>query len=106
AVAEAFDWHEGLSRRLRDAPGFYAVIMASMAIGLSLVSIGVSPIRALYLSAIFNGLTAPPLIVLVMILARSREVLGPHRSRWPSLLATGTAAVAMTVFPVAALLRA
>ena len=34
AVAEAFHWNKGLSRRLRDAPGFYAVIVASMAIGL------------------------------------------------------------------------
>jgi Mn2+/Fe2+ NRAMP family transporter len=106
AVAEALDWHEGLSRRLRDAPGFYAVIVASMAVGLSLVAIGVNPIRALYIAAIFNGVTAPPLIVLVMVLARSSGVLGRYRSGWPSLLATAVAAIAMTVFPVAALVRA
>lgn len=58
AVAEAFHWREGLSQRLKDAPGFYGVIVASMVIGLALVGIGVNPIRALYLSAIFNGITA------------------------------------------------
>jgi Mn2+/Fe2+ NRAMP family transporter len=105
AVAEALDWNEGLSRRLRDAPGFYSVIIASMAIGLALVGVGVNPIRALYLAAIFNGLTAPPLILLIVILARSRGVLGNFRSGWPSVLATTVAGLAMTAFPVAALLK-
>jgi Mn2+/Fe2+ NRAMP family transporter len=104
AVAEAFHWHEGLSRRFKEARGFYTVILASMAIGLALVGIGVNPIRALYLSAIFNGLTAPPLIVLIVILARSSDVLGTFRSGRASLVATGVAGIAMTVFPIAALL--
>jgi len=105
AVAEAFHWHEGLSRRLRDAPGFYAVIVGSMAIGLALVGFGVNPIRALYLAAIFNGVTAPPLIVLIVILTRSRQVLGEFRSGWASLIATSVAGIAMTIFPVVALLK-
>ena len=105
AVAEAFHWHEGLSRRLREAPGFYAVIVASMAIGLALVGFGVNPIRALYLSAVFNGLTAPPLILLIIILARSNKVLGEFRSGWVSVLATSVAGIAMTVFPLVALLK-
>ncbi len=106
AIAEAFDWHEGLSRRLKEAPGFYAVIVASMMIGLALVAIGLDPIRALYLAAIFNGVTAPPLILLILILARSQGVLGEFRSGWFSLVATSLAGVAMTVFPLAALLLA
>ena len=106
AVAEAFDWHEGLSRRLREAPGFYAVIIASMVIGLALVGFGVDPIRALYLSAIFNGLTAPPLILLIIILARSKTVLGEFRSGWASLLVTSVAGVAMAAFPIVALIKA
>lgn len=106
AVAEALHWHEGLSRRLKDAPGFYGVIIASMAIGLAIVGIGVNPIRALYLAAIFNGLTAPPLILLIIILARSRGVLGAFRSGPASLIATSIAGVAMTAFPLIALLKA
>lgn len=105
AVAEAFHWHEGLSRKFRDAPGFYAIIVASMVIGLALVGIGVNPIRALYLAAIFNGITAPPLILLIIILARSKDVLGQFRSGWASLLATAIAGLAMTAFPIAALLK-
>jgi NRAMP (natural resistance-associated macrophage protein)-like metal ion transporter len=106
AVAEALHWHEGLSRRLKDAPGFYTVIIASMAIGLALVGIGVNPIRALYLAAIFNGLTAPPLILLIIILTRSRAVLGKFRSGPASLIATSIAGIAMTAFPLIALLKA
>lgn len=105
AVAEAFHWHEGLSRKLRDAPGFYAIIVASMAVGLALVGIGVNPIRALYLAAIFNGITAPPLILLIIILARSKGVLGEFRSGRVSVLAASVAGLAMTAFPVVALLK-
>jgi Mn2+/Fe2+ NRAMP family transporter len=105
AVAEAFHWNEGLSLRLRKAPGFYAVIVGSMSIGLALVGLGVNPIRALYLAAIFNGLTAPPLILLIVVLARSRSVLGPHRSGWASVLATSVAGVVMAAFPILAVLR-
>lgn len=103
AVAEAFHWHEGLSRRLTDAPGFYAVIVGSMAIGLGFVGFGLDPIRALYIAAIFNGLTAPPLILLIVILARSQRILGPHRSGFASLIATSLAGIAMIVFPLSAL---
>jgi NRAMP (natural resistance-associated macrophage protein)-like metal ion transporter len=104
AVAEAFHWDEGLSRKLKEAPGFYAVIVGSMALGLALLAFGVDPIRALYFAAICNGLTAPPLILLILILCRSQPVLGEFRSRWPSVAATAVAGIAMTVFPVAALL--
>ena len=105
AVAEAFHWNEGLSRRMKDAPGFYGVIIGSMAVGLALVGFGVNPIRALYLSAIFNGLTAPPLILLIIILARSRSVIGEFRSGRLSIVATSLAGIAMTIFPIAALIK-
>jgi Mn2+/Fe2+ NRAMP family transporter len=105
AVAEAFHWNEGLSRRLRKAPGFYAVIVGSMSIGIALVGIGVNPIRALYLAAIFNGLTAPPLILLIVLLARSQGVLGPFRSGWASMVATSVAGIVMAAFPILAVLR-
>lgn len=103
AVAEAFQWHEGLNKKLRDAPGFYAVIVGSMAIGLGMVAFGIDPIHALYFAAIFNGITAPPLILLIVLLARSQGVLGEFRSGWKSLLATGAAGIAMTAFPILAI---
>jgi NRAMP (natural resistance-associated macrophage protein)-like metal ion transporter len=71
ALSEAFGWREGLGRSLRQAPGFYAVIAGAMVVGLVLNFVGINPIRALFLSALLNGLAAPPLILLMLILSRS-----------------------------------
>ncbi|HET7308919.1 MAG TPA: divalent metal cation transporter, partial [Actinomycetota bacterium] len=71
ALAETFGWREGLGRKPKEAPGFYGVLGAAIAIGLGLNFVGIDPIRALYVSAILNGLAAPPLILLMLILSRS-----------------------------------
>ena len=80
AVSEAFGWREGLGKKLSQAKAFYLVIVISMVGGLLMNLFGLNAVRALYLSAILNGLAAPPLIVLVWLLARSQDVLGEHRS--------------------------
>ncbi|MEY2434345.1 MAG: hypothetical protein QOC92_4070 [Acidimicrobiaceae bacterium] len=99
ALAEAFHWREGLSHSLRQAPGFYAVIVAAMTVGIALNFIGINPIRALVLSAILNGVAAPPILVLMLLLARS-PCVGEHRAGWLSTCLVGAAAVLMTVLPV------
>jgi Mn2+/Fe2+ NRAMP family transporter len=71
ALAETFGWREGLGRSLRQAPGFYGVIAGAIGVGLLLNFVGIDPIRALFLSAILNGLAAPPLIFLMLRLSRS-----------------------------------
>ena len=80
AVSEAFGWREGLGKKLSQAKAFYLVIVVSMVGGLLMNLFGLNAVRDLYLSAILNGLAAPPLIILVWLLARSEEVLGDHRS--------------------------
>ena len=55
ALAETFGWRGGLGRKLKEAPGFYGVLGAAIAIGLGLNFVGIDPIRALYVSAILNG---------------------------------------------------
>jgi Mn2+/Fe2+ NRAMP family transporter len=74
ALAEAFGWKEGLGRRPSEAPRFYGVIAASMVIGVTLNFVGINPIRALYASAVLNGLAAPPLISMMLILSNSAAV--------------------------------
>ena len=74
AVSEAFGWKEGLGRKPREAPGFYGVIGVALLVGLTLNFVGFHPIQALYLSAILNGLAAPPLILLMLILSNSAAV--------------------------------
>jgi NRAMP (natural resistance-associated macrophage protein)-like metal ion transporter len=105
ALAETFGWREGLSKKFRRAPGFYLAIAAATLIGLALNFTGINPIRALFFAAILNGLAAPPLILLMMILGNSKKLLGNRRSRWLSNTLVGTALVLMTGLPIAYILR-
>ena len=98
ALAETFGWREGLGRKLKEAPGFYGVLAAAIVVGLALNFVGIDPIRALYVSAIMNGLAAPPLILLMLILSRSRE--SELRSGW---LSTGLLGVALLVMSASAI---
>jgi NRAMP (natural resistance-associated macrophage protein)-like metal ion transporter len=99
AMSEAFGWKEGLGRTLREAPGFYGVIAASMLVGLALGFAGIDPIRALYLSAILNGLAAPPLIALMLLLSNSPAV-GRMKGGWVSNTLVGIALVVMSLSAV------
>jgi len=78
AVSESFGWKEGLNKKLSQAKAFYGVIIFSMLIGLAMNFIGLNPIKALIWAAIFNGLVAPVVLVLIVLLASSRQVMG----RW------------------------
>jgi Mn2+/Fe2+ NRAMP family transporter len=103
AVSEALRWNEGLSKTFRQARGFYTVILFSMLLGLALNFAGVDPIRGLYYAAILNGLTAPPLIALMVVLGRSRRMAG-RRTGWLSLTLCCVAIAVSAALPVAYLL--
>ncbi len=104
ALSEALGWHEGLGKRFREAEGFYTVIIASMAVGLALNFAGINPIRTLYFAAILNGLAAPPLILLMLILSNSEATVGRWRGgRWSNLF-VGLALLLMAGLPIAYLL--
>jgi len=77
-IAEAFGWREGLEQKLNHARGFYAVITASTVVGLALNLLGVNPIAALVYSAVINGIVAVPLLVLILLVANNRTILGEH----------------------------
>lgn len=98
ALAEAFAWNEGLSGRLRDDRGFYTVLATSMLGGAVIGLVGLDPIRSLYYAAILNGLAAPPLIVLMLLLARDPDVCGARCSgRWSIALLLLTIAVSVAL---------
>ena len=78
AVSETFGWVEGLDRKPREAKAFYAVIALATFGGVALNFIGVDPMRALYWAAVVNGLLAPPLMVVTMLIARNRRVMGKY----------------------------
>ena len=76
AVSETFDWTEGLDRQPREAKAFYAVIALATLGGVALNFIGIDPMTALYWAAVVNGLLAPPLMVVTMLIARNPAVMG------------------------------
>jgi Mn2+/Fe2+ NRAMP family transporter len=77
AVAEAFKWRTGLGRRPTNAKGFYAILIIATSLGVGLNFTPVDPIRALFWSAVINGVIAVPIMAVMMRLAIKREVMGP-----------------------------
>ncbi len=78
AVAEAFGWHEGLAKKLTQARGFYGVIALATAVGFAINLLGINPIAALVYTAIINGVVAVPLLVLILLVANNRRIMGEH----------------------------
>jgi NRAMP (natural resistance-associated macrophage protein)-like metal ion transporter len=82
AFAETLGWRQGLNKKLRQARWFYALILASTGVGVGLDFIGVNPVRALYWTAVINGLLAPFLLIAILIVAAdSRLMQGQPSSR-------------------------
>jgi len=78
AVAETLGLKEGLSKNSRKAPGFYSVIAISTLIGMSISWLGIDPIKALYYAAALNGLAAPPLMALILLIANNKKIMGKY----------------------------
>ena len=76
AVAEAAAWRGSLDRRPRRAKQFYLVLGTAMALGLALNYAGFNAIKLLFTAAVINGVLAPPLILIVVLLTRDRSVMG------------------------------
>ena len=76
AIAELRGWRIGLEQRPENARAFYGVIALAMAMGLFMLFLPIDPIKALFWSAVLNGVTAVPLMVATMIVVSSRAHLG------------------------------
>ena len=76
AVSETFGWVEGLNRKPLEAKAFYCVIALATLGGLGINFLSIDPMRALYWSAVVNGLLAPPLMVVTMLIARNPRIMG------------------------------
>ena len=81
AVAEAFDWPEGLERHWFEAKRFYAIIAVATIVGTGLDFTPIDPMKALYWSAVINGVVAVPIMVGLMLLSGKKEVMGNFTSR-------------------------
>jgi NRAMP (natural resistance-associated macrophage protein)-like metal ion transporter len=87
AVAETFGWKYGLNTKPREAKQFYAVIAIATLLGVLINFTGINPITALFWTAVINGLIAPPLLVVIMLVANNKRVMGDRvNSRVTNLL--------------------
>ncbi len=106
AISEASGWRGSLETRPRGARQFYTVVAIAMLIGLALDYTGVDAVRMLFWSAVVNGLLAPPLILLVVLLTSDRGVMGTHVNRWPLRWLGWTTFAVMSLAAIALLVTA
>ncbi|MBC7707737.1 Nramp family divalent metal transporter [Polaromonas sp.] len=76
AISEALGRRQGLNNKLKDAYTFYGVIIISMLLGLSINFLGINPIKALIYSAVANGIVAPVILTLILLLANDKKIMG------------------------------
>lgn len=109
AVADAFGWKATLERRFSDAPRFYGVIIAVTILGTLLTLVGLQPIRALYWSAVINGVAAVPIMFALMRVSGDSKIVGefllPSYLRIAGWSATAVMLVASTIFLVSTVVR-
>jgi Mn2+/Fe2+ NRAMP family transporter len=104
ALSEALGWKSGLELKATDARGFYGVITVSVLLALVIQYSPISPMKALFWSAVINGVVAVPLMVVVILIASNKSVMGAYRVGlpliilgWIATLVMGGAAVAMFI---------
>ena len=101
ALGEALGWTTGLDRKPLDAKAFYVTIAISTLIGVGINFVGLDPIKALFWSAVINGVVAVPLMVIIMLMAMREDVMGDFvlpRALWViGWLSTATMAVVVAI---------
>jgi NRAMP (natural resistance-associated macrophage protein)-like metal ion transporter len=105
AVAETFRWRRGLDRKLREARGFYAIIAFATLGGIALTFSPIDPIKALFWSAVINGVISVPILFVMMLLAGNPKVMGKFASS-PRLKLVGWLATAVMAAAVIAMFAA
>jgi len=81
AISEVFGWREGLHRKFKRALGFYMVITLSTLAGLAILFMGINPIKALIFAAVFNGLSAVPLLFMIARIGNNTNIMGKYKNK-------------------------
>ncbi len=92
AISETFGWKEGLNEKFKKARGFYAVITVATILGLLVNFSGIPPFKMLYYTAVLNGLIAPPLMILILLISSNPRIMGKYTngkfSNWMGVIIT------------------
>jgi len=78
ALSEAFHWEEGLSKKFSQAKGFYITIIVATIVGVFINFSSISPITMLYYAAALNGVLAPPLMIMILLISNNKKILGEY----------------------------
>jgi Mn2+/Fe2+ NRAMP family transporter len=104
ALSEAMGWTSGLERKATEARGFYGVIGVSVLAGLVIQFSPISPMKALFWSAVINGVVAVPLMVVIILMVSKKSVMGDFTAGrstiilgWIATAVMGVAAVWMFI---------
>ena len=104
ALSEAMGWRSGLERKTADARGFYGIIAISVLAGLVIQYLPIRPMKALFWSAVINGVVAVPLMAVIILLVSKPSVMGSFTASrpivvlgWVATAVMGAAAVWMFV---------
>jgi NRAMP (natural resistance-associated macrophage protein)-like metal ion transporter len=100
ALAEAFKWSIGLQKKLDKAWGFYATLCVATLLGVALDFTSINPIKALFWSAVINGVIAVPIMFVMMLMTANPKLTGTLRLPMPQRIIGWTATAVM--FAVAA----
>jgi Mn2+/Fe2+ NRAMP family transporter len=102
ALCEAMGWKWGLERKTRDARAFYGVIAVSVLLGLVIQYSPISPMKALFWSAVINGVVAVPLMAVIILLVSKPSIMGAYTASrtlivlgWIATAVMGAAALLM-----------
>jgi NRAMP (natural resistance-associated macrophage protein)-like metal ion transporter len=101
AVCETFRWREGLDRTPNSARAFYGVITGATLMGLLLAFSPIDPMKALYWTAVINGVLAAPLMVVMMMISSNRRIMGRLVISWRMRVVGWIATLAMAAASVA-----
>jgi NRAMP (natural resistance-associated macrophage protein)-like metal ion transporter len=104
ALAEASLWRATLDQPPHRAPRFYSIIAVAMVLGLALNYLRINVVQMLFWTAVINGVLAPPLILLTVLLTSDSRVMGPHINSpllrwlgWATFAAMTVAAIGLFV---------
>ena len=101
ALAETFGWRQGIDERYDRARGFYAVVIVSIAGAVALDFANLNAVRALFLSAVLNGLLAPFLLLGILLVAIDRKIMAGQPSSPLGEITVGVTTVAMFAAAIA-----
>lgn len=104
ALSEAMGWRIGLAHRPRDARAFYAVIAVSVLAALLIQFSPLNPMKALFYSAVINGVVAVPLMAVIILLASKQSVMGAFTAGRPLVILSWIGTAVMGVAAVCMLL--